>query len=240
MSLQKLFGKTIDDIAKMWGKDILVEGDAAVGDVKASKTFYAAATALKTGTLATVALAAGSNDYPEGYHTGNVGGLDTVDADLVAGNIADGVTIFGVLGNLVAGAAAHDAQSNTGGRQVTTSFTSKYLQETVPGSGDLDVRIANVTVVAGSVIEAGALYAYDKVETASTIKGQIIIDGVQVYESTYLSATIGNNSMRLFGYREGMGSGTRTSILRLHNYNGSSKWSRTFLEYLFVGSVKVA
>lgn len=61
----------------------------------------------------TVALVPGSSAYPEGYHTGNVGGLVAIDGDFVEGNIADGVEIFGVTGTVVAG----------------ISFTSYYWED---------------------------------------------------------------------------------------------------------------
>lgn len=76
------------------------DADAAVGDVKDPKTFYAVGGARKTGTMATVALAAGANAYPAGYHAGEAS-LTAVDAQLAAGNIKDGVEIFGVTGTLV-------------------------------------------------------------------------------------------------------------------------------------------
>ena len=40
--------------------------------------------------------------YMHGFHKGDPGGLAAIDTDMVAGNIADGVTIFGVLGTLAA------------------------------------------------------------------------------------------------------------------------------------------
>jgi hypothetical protein len=46
-------------------------------------------------------LLASSNAYPKGKHAGNAGGLTGVEADLVAGNVKLGETIFGVLGTMV-------------------------------------------------------------------------------------------------------------------------------------------
>jgi hypothetical protein len=75
------------------------DADVAVGEVKASKTFYAGTEPKKTGTMPTVALDSGSSAYPAGYHAGNVGGLPAIDADLVTGSIKSGVTIFNVAGS---------------------------------------------------------------------------------------------------------------------------------------------
>ncbi|KKK77353.1 hypothetical protein LCGC14_2854460, partial [marine sediment metagenome] len=82
---------TVQDIA---------DADAVLADVMNGKTFYSVTGGRKTGNLATVALAAGSNAYPAGYHAGNVGGLDAVDGDLVTANIKNGITIFNVAGNV--------------------------------------------------------------------------------------------------------------------------------------------
>ncbi len=81
---------TVQDIA---------DADALVGQVLNPRTFYSVTGARKTGTMATVALAPGANAYPAGYHVG-AASLTAVDGDLAAGNIADSITIFGVLGTL--------------------------------------------------------------------------------------------------------------------------------------------
>ena len=47
------------------------------------------------------AITAASDSYEEGYHKGNVGGLDAIDTDLAPGNIKQGITIFGKAGTLV-------------------------------------------------------------------------------------------------------------------------------------------
>ena len=74
------------------------DADALVTDVKDPKTFYSVAAPRKTGTMPTVAIVAANSAYPAGYHAGNVGGLEAIDADLAAGNIKLGVNIFGKVG----------------------------------------------------------------------------------------------------------------------------------------------
>jgi hypothetical protein len=78
------------------------DADAVEADVKVPKTFYSIEPPKKTGTMPTVTLDPDLNDYPEGYHAGNPGGLSDVDLDLIASNIKQGVTIFGVPGSLAA------------------------------------------------------------------------------------------------------------------------------------------
>lgn len=82
------------------GTDIS-DADAAVGEVKSGKTFYAGAEPKKTGTMPTVAIVAANDNYPAGYHVGNGGGLDAIDADLAPTNIIEGKTIFGKVGTYI-------------------------------------------------------------------------------------------------------------------------------------------
>jgi len=82
------------------GTDIS-DANAAVGDVKTGQTFYSVAEPRKTGNMPTVAIVAANDNYPAGYHVGNVGGLEAIDADLAVENIKNGVTIFGKEGTLV-------------------------------------------------------------------------------------------------------------------------------------------
>jgi hypothetical protein len=72
--------------------------DALVGDVLAPKTFFSVAAPIKTGTMPTVALVAGSNAYPQGYHVGDALGLKHIEPNLQAAFIVAGVNIFGTVG----------------------------------------------------------------------------------------------------------------------------------------------
>ena len=80
------------------GEDIS-DATAIEAEVLAPETFYAVSGGIRTGTMPIVALNAGSNAYPAGYHAGNVGGLDAVDVDLATANIKNGITIFNVAGS---------------------------------------------------------------------------------------------------------------------------------------------
>jgi len=119
-------------MARIWFTPARVEpgadvsdADALVTDVKDPKTFYSVAAPRKTGTMPTVAIVAANDNYPAGYHAGNVGGLDAIDAELAAANINKGITIFGKVGTLVslqyaldqgwfAGATVAEFQANAG------------------------------------------------------------------------------------------------------------------------------
>lgn len=81
-------------------------GTAAVGDVLGGKTFTSTAGVGATGTMpnnGAVTLTPTTSDQAiaAGYHDGS--GKCAGDADLVAGNIQDGVNLFGVAGTLSAG-----------------------------------------------------------------------------------------------------------------------------------------
>lgn len=94
------------------------DATAIEAEVITGETFYAASGGIRTGTMPIEALDPALNEYPAGYHAG-AASLTAVDGDLVAGNIADGITIFGVLGTLEATLAAdaqeEDADGFTGG-----------------------------------------------------------------------------------------------------------------------------
>ena len=74
------------------------DADAAVGDVKDGLFFYSVEEPIKEGTMPTVAITAGGDTYPTGYHAGDAGGLDAIDTDLIAANIVEYAN-----GNLVEG-----------------------------------------------------------------------------------------------------------------------------------------
>jgi len=83
-------------------------GTAAVGDVLSGKTFSSSAGLGATGTMAnngavSITPGTGSQSIAAGYHNGS--GSVAGDADLVAGNIASGVNIFGVTGTVTAGSS---------------------------------------------------------------------------------------------------------------------------------------
>lgn len=104
------------------GTDIS-DADALVGDVKDPKTFYSVAEPRKTGTMPTVAIVAANDNYPAGYHAGNVGGLDAIDVDLATVNIKAGVTIFGKLGTYEQTVGQTESYYGTDNKQTEAAYT---------------------------------------------------------------------------------------------------------------------
>ena len=94
-------------------------------------------------------LAAGNDAYTRGFHEGNPGGLDAVDVDLAVGNIADGVTIFGKLGTLAAGALAEDVEGSDPCTRVTFANSGTYWRDTV--APNTTVATKTLTFAAGSI-----------------------------------------------------------------------------------------
>ena len=89
------------NIFNVTGTSIEASGDAVVGDVLAGKTFSKAGVAGITGSMpdngaVTLTPGAAPQAILAGYHNGS--GTVVGDADLAAGNIKNGVAIFGVTG----------------------------------------------------------------------------------------------------------------------------------------------
>ena len=116
------------------GSAIAATGNATAGEVLTGKTFSNASAAGLTGTMpnnGAVTYTPGATDQAvaAGYHNGS--GKVEGDADLVAGNIKQGVNIFGVDGTLAGGACAAGVPK-TG--QTTSSATGD--------DGDLEKGVA--------------------------------------------------------------------------------------------------
>ncbi len=149
----KLNGIESDDLAKIDGQALIVDGDAVVGEVISGKEFYAGSAVLQTGTMPTVAVSAGSDAYPAGYHAGDGGGLDAIDTDLASGNIKSGVTIFGKAGSYTGGALATDASAvgHTGDGSGALKFA---------GDGWVSMAASSETTVATAAPVCGVTEAY--------------------------------------------------------------------------------
>ncbi|HUV45157.1 MAG TPA: hypothetical protein VMW13_10050 [Dehalococcoidales bacterium] len=163
-------GKTLDV-----AKTVILTGDAAVGDVLDPKTFYKDDPETKlTGTLATVAIVAANDSYPAGYHVGNVGGLDAIDADLASANIKSGKTIFGKAGAAtvqdIADADLAVAEAPTGKKFYAVTGGVKT------GTGTKVLSAANETVAAG-YYAATTLSTVDVHLAAENIKTGVVIFG---------------------------------------------------------------
>lgn len=194
------------------------DANALVAEVKTGRTFYAVGGARKTGTMATVALAAGANAYPAGYHAGEAS-LTAVDGDLAAGNIKDGITIFGVLGTFTGGALAEDitgfgicALTGAG------SYSSYDFYQVVGASADLDLATTTDVYDADSMaVAVGAAHLHtDQVDRH---KLRVYMDGTLVAETGYvITATaatyvaVGTRAL----------SGSKICKVADHNHGGAS------------------
>jgi len=147
--------------------------DAVLADVKNGKTFFSVTGGIKTGNMATVAIVAANDNYPAGYHVGNVGGLDAIDADLATANIKSGITIFGKPGSAdvrdVSDANALVGEVKTG----STFYAVGGARKT--GTGTQTLNPANENVPAG----------YYAATTLSAVDAQLaaanILSGVNIF-----------------------------------------------------------
>lgn len=194
------------------------DADAAVGDVKSGKTFYAVASPKKTGTMPTKAIVAGSDLYEEGYHAGDPGGLDAIDTDLAPAKIKKDVVIFGKTGTYTPTLAEDVLGSQISG--LTTGYADGGTQHQ-PLAAGADLDLASKTQTYATTSRAVAVgFINVKASFANTIKLRLYMDGVLVTESAYFSTsatTYITASTRAL-------SGSKTCKITIHNYAGAEKW----------------
>jgi len=218
----------------------LSPADAAVGEVMDGKFFFAVEEPIKEGTMPTVALAAGSDAYPAGYHVGNVGGLPAIDGDLVAGNIKNGVTIFDTLGTFES-VLAEDVLGHHGNQDIVGAEQTVFRHDEVLGAGadftmatkTLDYNDPSLTV--GAAVCFGMGHA--------SLKIRLIMDGVQVAET----ATAGETRWTVAQGTRAL-TGETICFAQMHNYD--AEIPKTWYTYgqssslhiageILVGSVKI-
>ncbi len=185
-----------------------------------------------------------SDDYKEGYHGGNPGGLDAVDTDLAPANIKQGVTIFGKLGTLVGGPLSEDVTGENGCTIAPGGGSGWYYMETGPPSGgDLELASKALTFNANSMAVGGA-YFYGLADYSNSVKLRLYMGGVQVAESIYIPPEVDN--VVTTGTRAL--SGLQTCKAALHGYgvefqtgckSGADSTSRNFSGAVSVGSIKL-
>ncbi len=190
-------------------------------------------------------LAAASDVYARGFHEGNPAGLDGVDADLAADNIADGVTIFGKLGTfvgvLVEDVVGFDLPSTAAG----TSGTYYRIGPAIAPTEDVTLNSLTQTYAALSRA-IGTVVAYGKASDTNKLKLRLFMGGVQVAESSAFAAT--NTEFKVVqGTRALSGSVECTAVI--HNYDASiTRYLYTIVStpnaspygvILTVGSIKI-
>lgn len=196
-----------------------------------------------------VAIVATGDDYDEGYHKGNVGGLDAVDTDLAPGHIEDGVTIFGKLGTFVGGPLAEDVLgSGVSPTERDSQFTNGhyYGEIWVPANGTLDMATTTPDFTAGS-LAVGSAFLYGHAKVADKMKFQLVMGGTVVGETAFLLPFEDIEVQVLVATRAL--SGLQACVARLENYTGENEIFRfVFPEYgllsekpsaVAVGSVKI-
>ncbi len=128
--------------------------------------------------------------YDRGFHKGNPGGLDAVDADLAPANIADGVTIFGKLGILVSGSLAEDTTGSAETAE-TAGFAGGFW-DSVQVNEETTLATVTPTFDASSMAVAVG-HAGCAAATGNKLKVGLYMDGVKVAESGYVPAGVDTN-----------------------------------------------
>ncbi len=163
------------------------DANAAITDVKDSKTFYAGGGARKTGTMPTVTLDPINDIVAAGYYAATT--LHDVDGNLAVGNIKSGVTIFGFLGTLSSTLAEDIVASSitalTGAAGLTTMY---YLSQAVGSGAGVDL-VSNTSIFDANSMAVAVGYVYCWCGVANAIKVRLYMDGVQVAESAYLTGS---------------------------------------------------
>jgi len=228
---------------KALGEIDISDADATVGDVKSPKTFYSMEEPRKTGTMPTVDIVAANDNYPEGYHAGNVGGLDAIDADLAPVNIKKDVNIFGKVGTLEPIAEAQSVTQPTTLDGFVIENTRK-VYKAVPA--DSEVTLVTKTDTFSSLSRAVAGYgAMHEKDSGYYMKIRLYMDNVQVAESGGISS---GEYIHIAIWGDRVLSGSKTIHVTAYNYDTSTKniyWQGANIVYtswhpiLIIGSCKL-
>ncbi|HYD49310.1 MAG TPA: DUF1566 domain-containing protein, partial [Terriglobales bacterium] len=131
----------------------LATGNAAAGDVLASKTFSNAGAIGLTGTMpdngaVTITPGVANQAIAAGYHNG--AGFCAGDADLISGNLKSGANIFGITGSVIQASGAAAAADVLSG-QTFSNAGAAGLTGTMPNNGAVTFTpgTANQAIAAG-------------------------------------------------------------------------------------------
>ncbi len=165
-------------------------------------------------------IAAGSDTYDRGYHKGDSGGLDAVDPDLAAGNIASGVTVFGKAGTYTGGDLAEDVLAY-GDSLILGNLNTSYggRQENIAALSELDMATTTDTYDA-SCLAVIAGFANARCSWPSVLKLRLYVDGVQRVETAYLSSTVLENFV--MQWTQAL-SGSKTCKIAAYNYDAGTQ-----------------
>lgn len=219
----------------------LSPADAAVDEVKDGKFFFAVETPIKEGTMPTVVIVPGNDNYPAGFHAGDAGGLDAIDTDLAPGNIKKNIVIFGKTGTLepiedILGVGSPYVTSTTGGTFYRTTSWVDIGADFVLTS--LNQSYDALSLAVGFAVIMGAASA------GSGLKLRLIMGGVQVAETGFIGPTF----ERYVAKGTKVLSGAQTCDCRIHNYAGAAidfygygniNNGQNYAAVICVGSVKL-
>lgn len=124
-------------------------------------------------------IVAASDAYPKGWHEGNPGGLDAIDTDLAAGNIKDGIIIFGKLGTLTVTPTVTSEISGNCNKYNSLVYTT-CITGTITGGKD---KVVFSLCAGGAGFVTQARWMYDGVErvfqsASYTTFNSVIINGL--------------------------------------------------------------
>lgn len=200
---------------------VISDADAAVGEVKAGKTFYSVESPKKTGTMPTVAIVAGNDTYSAGYHAGDAGGLDAIDTDLAPANIKSGTNIFGKVGTLAVSQDLVTAvrstligTTNNLYSQYRTFSVSTILATTTPtfAANSLAIGVATASVCRSS----GIWYV------------RLEMDGVVMAQSANIADCTGQRSVVYYVLIASKALvGAKTCLCRLYESSAGSAYTLT-------------
>ncbi|GAJ10061.1 unnamed protein product, partial [marine sediment metagenome] len=185
------------------------DATAVAAEVIDGETFYAVSGGIRTGTMPTVALDPAANDYPTGYHAG-AASLTAIDAHLAAGNIKDGVEIFGVTGTLVEGVDVSDANALVEEVKTGRTFYSVAAPRKTGTMPIVALDPAANDYPAGYHAGAASLTAIDAQLVTGSIKFGVTIFGVAGHTNVRDSSDANATATRVrSGYTFYAGGGAR-------------------------------
>ncbi len=208
-------GVTIFGVSGVATVQDISAANATVAQVLASSTFFSVTGAIKTGTMPTVALAAGNSAYPTGYHAG-AASLQAVDGNLAVGNIKNGVNIFGYVGTY-APTLVQDTSGSAGNGLTANDASGYYYYNKILAGADLACCSVTPTFAVGS---RAAGVGYICAQAVSGCKLQLWMGGALIAESAYLTGGVGS----FFAIGSVALAGAQTCSTNVHNYTAGDIW----------------
>jgi formylglycine-generating enzyme required for sulfatase activity len=167
-----LSGVSIFGVAGLASVVNTASGNAIAAHIKSGRTAYVGG-ALVTGTLATKTLSATNNIVLAGYYS--AGNMQTIETDLVAGNISTGVNIFGVVGTKV---ITDTTSGNAIANQILAGYTGWVNGTEITGTLANQVLVNSSVSMSAGNYSAGNLVSLDADLVSGNIRSGTNIFGV--------------------------------------------------------------